>query len=72
MKPYLRALGRSCPLHGDSAVSNPARWLSLHRTSDGIVVYYRCDCGRPRVAGRAVMRRRTRMIPAVAPLMMAK
>ena len=29
---------------------DPARRLSTHRSSDGIVVYFRCACGRPRVA----------------------
>jgi pimeloyl-ACP methyl ester carboxylesterase len=42
-------LSRPCPQHGHRAATDPDRWLSLHRTSGGIVVYYRCSCGRPAV-----------------------
>ena len=40
---------RPCPQHGHRAASDPNRWLSTHRTSAGIVVYYRCSCDRPAV-----------------------
>ena len=29
----------------DTAISDPSRRISSHRTSQGHVVYYRCDCG---------------------------
>ncbi len=32
------------------AVTDPSHLISSHRTSQGHVVYYRCGCGRPRVA----------------------
>jgi hypothetical protein len=31
--------------HPDAAMSDPSRRVSSHRTSQGHVVYYRCDCG---------------------------
>ena len=39
--------------HAASAVSDPSRRISSHRTSHGHVVYYRCDCG---IAQLALMR----------------
>jgi hypothetical protein len=39
-----------CSKHGSGALQDRDRWLSCHRTSHGIVVYYRCSCGSPAVA----------------------
>jgi hypothetical protein len=39
-----------CSEHGGGALQNRKRWLSCHRTSQGIAVYYRCSCGRSAVA----------------------
>ena len=39
-----------CGSEARRALSVPARWMSTHRTSGGIVVYFRCSCGRPRLA----------------------
>jgi pimeloyl-ACP methyl ester carboxylesterase len=43
------SLSRPCPQHGHRVAADPDRWLSTHRTSGGVVVYYRCSCGRPAV-----------------------
>jgi pimeloyl-ACP methyl ester carboxylesterase len=45
----MHSLSRPCPEHGDRAATDARRWLSMHRTSMGTVVYYRCTCGRPAV-----------------------
>lgn len=39
-----------CAEHGCGALQDRNRWLSCHRTSHGVVVYYRCSCGRAAVA----------------------
>jgi len=46
----MHTLSRPCPEHGDRAATDARRWLSIHRTSMGTVVYYRCTCGRPAVS----------------------
>lgn len=49
---------------GSSAVraaSDPRRRISSHRTTEGHVVYYRCECGRPKIT---VMRWTTDRPPA--------
>jgi hypothetical protein len=39
-----------CPWHGDGAFVDRSRWVSCHRTSCGVIVYYRCSCGRAAIA----------------------
>jgi hypothetical protein len=36
---------RPCPDHGGSDAADPQRWISSHKTSIGMVLYYRCRCG---------------------------
>lgn len=39
----------------DRAVADRSRWMSHHRTSIGITLYYRCFCGRPRVSSGGLL-----------------
>ena len=41
---HLAVDARRCD-HSAATVSDPSRLISSHRTSQGHVVYYRCDCG---------------------------
>jgi hypothetical protein len=45
-----RGLSHPCPDHGRMDAADPQQWISVHRTSTGMVVYYRCRCGRICVA----------------------
>lgn len=39
-----------CSCGRPAAPHDPGRRISSHRTADGYAIYYRCECGRPRVA----------------------
>ena len=39
-----------CTREGARALLGPRNILSLHNTSEGIVVYFRCHCGQPGVS----------------------
>jgi hypothetical protein len=38
-----------CEALRDRAAADPSQRLSVHHTSEGHVLYYRCYCGRPAV-----------------------
>ncbi len=44
------AMTCECGLSAVRAASDPRQRISSHRTTAGHVVYYRCECGRPRIA----------------------